>query len=716
MMIQSDLPEQTRAGSVRRHARISACGAAMSALTLIFFVVNARWIWLYRHGHLLDIDEAGYLGFALIDYQAFIRRGLVGWVSTVFGPGIQAPLTTALASLLFLGVGPHLIVGFAVPLLAGTGCIVATYFLGKSLGSPQAALAASVLVASCPEIVNYSRSFHFSIPATLVFTVMLLALVRSKHFEKVGWSLLFGVSLGLLPLTRTMTIAFVPGVVLGAFVYAVTGPVRRARRFLLLTACLAISLLTAATWYIPNGAAVLGYLTSFGYGARSVEYGKAISRFGPDAWLSSLSTFGAQVFLAHLILIISGAVALFAAAWRRAREMGSRAFVERAVRAPQMPILIVVAEIFVALTSTRTSGSAFFAPMVPASLVVATWALFNLSSERRFRRVLMGAISIAATMTSAPLLELRGPLAVKWGVDLPVLGGYPVADGDGTLQRYLSAMRPHQAAVGEDSTSRARAWMHLDVETAALVTREGRARASITFGFRHRLYNVNTVNLQQLRSTGRQFRTRQVEPVVTGDSVPGYLSWLTSEAAETCVLLTKNSTEGDFEPLVSPGLMRNAAEQAGFEPVAHLLTPDGQSITLWANRLAPPNCGSRRQKLPKLSFALISTHLVDTPGAGFVDVIHRIGQDLKIVGWAADPATKSPATAVYIFVNGSDVVAVAPTVSRPDINSFLNPDPRQLFGFTTNVPVSESIDSLRVFAQMHDGSFAELGGANGRRR
>jgi cbb3-type cytochrome oxidase subunit 3 len=35
---------------------------ALLALTLFFFVVGARWIWVYRHGQPHDGDEATYLG------------------------------------------------------------------------------------------------------------------------------------------------------------------------------------------------------------------------------------------------------------------------------------------------------------------------------------------------------------------------------------------------------------------------------------------------------------------------------------------------------------------------------------------------------------------------------------------------------------------------------------------------------------------------------
>jgi cbb3-type cytochrome oxidase subunit 3 len=73
----------------------SSYAVALLVLTLFFFVVGARWIWIYRQGQPFDIDEAGYLGIALVDYHALVRAGIVGWLSAVEAPSDLAPLTTA---------------------------------------------------------------------------------------------------------------------------------------------------------------------------------------------------------------------------------------------------------------------------------------------------------------------------------------------------------------------------------------------------------------------------------------------------------------------------------------------------------------------------------------------------------------------------------------------------------------------------------------------
>ena len=73
----------------------------LAALTSLFVLIGARWIWLYRRGQLLDIDEAGYFLIALLDYHTLVQGGIAGWFSAVFGASVHGPLTTALASLLF---------------------------------------------------------------------------------------------------------------------------------------------------------------------------------------------------------------------------------------------------------------------------------------------------------------------------------------------------------------------------------------------------------------------------------------------------------------------------------------------------------------------------------------------------------------------------------------------------------------------------------------
>jgi hypothetical protein len=577
----------TATGRRPARPRVSPCGWVVAALAAFFFAVGARWIWLYRHGQPFDIDEAGYLCIALVDYQALVRAGIAGWLAAVENQGIQAPLTTALASLSFRFTGPHVIAAFAVPLAAGTGCILAAYCLGKSLGSRGLGLAAAILVASCPLILERSRNFHFSLPATLALTVALVALLRSERFARPGWGAVFGVSLGLMPLARTMTVAFVPGLVLAALLYTLAEPADRARRLLVLAASLLLGLLTAATWFVPNGDAVLGYLLSFGYGARAAEYGAAHSLFGRDAWLELLNTLKGNLYLPHLLVILAGGAALIVAAGKAFVGMSNAAFLGRVLRSPMLPVLVVAAEALLALASTPNPGSAFCAPIVPVLLVASVWALLKLAGSRGYRLAVGAVLAAVAVLTTVPSVDLRSPFARPWSAVVPGLGGVMVTDGRGILLRYAT-----EAAVGAEHFDPAigKAWVDVNAETAAIVAARAGPYAGVAFGFRHYFYNVNTVNLQHLLASGLPFGVRQVEPLVTGESVQGYLSWLTSDQADACVLLTSDRLGGDFLPAIDRASMEEAAKQARFVPVQQWPAPDGQTITLWQHEVPPANC------------------------------------------------------------------------------------------------------------------------------
>ena len=218
--------------------------------------------------------------------------GLLGWIQQVEAPSIQAPVTTALASLLFAIAGPSFVAGIAIPLFAGAITIVASYVLARCLIPAPGALLTAALVASCPIIVTYSRSFHFAIPATAIMTMALACMLRSRQFSSLPWASLFGFFLGLLPLTRTMTIGFLPGLIIGAAAQVAVKKSDINRRIWIFSLSMIIAAATAATWLLFNGSIVFGYLFSFGYGNRATEFGTKQSITNIDAW-----TTMAQIFL-----------------------------------------------------------------------------------------------------------------------------------------------------------------------------------------------------------------------------------------------------------------------------------------------------------------------------------------------------------------------------------------------------------------------------------
>ena len=540
---------------------------ALIALVLLFLAVNARWIWIYRHGLALDIDEAGYLSYSIIDYLGLHYGGIPGWIAAIETPSIQAPLTMALSSLLYMVAGPHVILGFAVPLAAGAACIAAAYALGRSVGTHRVALVAAVLTASCPVIVNYSRSYQFSMPATFVTTMALIAILRSQRFRSIGWTLAFGVCLGLMPLARTMTLAFIPGLVAAAFVTVMVDPVKRLQRILMLGGALVVAVLVGATWLGPNGLRVAQYLLNFGYGAQALEYGPQSSKLGFDAWLAMAQAFNREIYLPHFLVMLLGALTLLGVTLRAVARHGIGQTTRRTLHSAVVPVAIFAAEAIVVLTTTSNKGSGFFAPVVPALMTLTAWALGRLGGSYPGRAAVSAIVSTVAIVAAAPLLDLHAPFAPEWVANLPILGDVTVTDGRGTMQRNeaRAGYGTHNSVEPIDNAT-GRAWIYLSSWTAATLTQDAGQHAVVAFGFRHELYNVNTVNLQQLLRADSAFAARMIDPTSTGESVEGYLGWLRAEGADACALLTSDRLGGDFAPAINRAFMQEAARQADLVP------------------------------------------------------------------------------------------------------------------------------------------------------
>jgi 4-amino-4-deoxy-L-arabinose transferase-like glycosyltransferase len=586
---------------VVRAKRIFSAGQALLLLVAIYFTINARWIWLYRHNNLLDIDEAGYLSMAFSNYRSLAGSGLGEWFKSVLSPGIQAPITPALASLLFWISTPTILTGFAVPLLAGVVCVLSTYWLARCLMSAPSALLAAALVASCPLLTIYSRSFHFALPTTAVFTLALGCMLRSRNFASLLWASLFGICMGLLPLTRTMTIAFIPGLVVGAAVYTVSQRSALWPRLGVLILSLIVAIITAGTWLFGSASLVFGYLFNFGYGHQAAEYGSKQSIFSLRAWQNLAEIFLVNLYLPHTLLLLAG---LFAACYLLVRALcsyGPRIAVNDLARSPALPLLLILAEAILALASTQNPGSAFNAPILPLAIVLSVWAIDCCFKNRIFRSIsafLAGVICLTATI---PLADLLWRAARPWYVPLPGMGTATVTSGYGTIQGYVLNVINMDKKPNSDRSNNSmepltakqrQGWMSLiDQSSQALRANPAAQKGGVAVGFRHHFLNPNTIRLASLIHGTDLYKLYMIAPLESEESVKGYVNWLSNkDPAGACLLLTFSGEQGAFMPAVSYELMEQAAKLAGFVPTQNWLAPTGQMLQLWKRELPGNTC------------------------------------------------------------------------------------------------------------------------------
>ena len=278
----------------RRSPQRSTRWLAIVALGMFGLVAfDLWWVTVYRHNYPLTIDEAGYIAFALADHAGFQSGGVHGWWESFQSHAPYAPLVPAVTSFLYV-VKAGVLEGFGVLIGFMALLTFATYGIGERLAGPRLGALAALVVAIAPGTFVFTREYVFAIAVAALLSSAVYALLRSDGLRSRTWAVASGVTLGLMLLARTMTIAFLPAV----FVAAVASALMKARyderhpgyvtdRVVNLALMAVTTAAVAATWYARNFQVVFDYLTNYGYGSKSSSYGPTTRCFhGPAGAMS----------------------------------------------------------------------------------------------------------------------------------------------------------------------------------------------------------------------------------------------------------------------------------------------------------------------------------------------------------------------------------------------------------------------------------------------
>ena len=395
-------------------------------------VLDLLWLQRFQSGGPLTIDESGYLAIAGADADALRGDGPWGLAREFVGQHYQAPFVPLVAGLLELIFGRSTDVGFAVLPLSAFVVVMATYGVARRLVSPPWAALAAIVSGSVPRMFEYSRFFEFAVPTTAVMMLTLLALLRSQALSHRGWSIAAGILTGLLLLTRTMTIAFLPGL-LGAAALQVAVH-RRPRAVTNLAIASVAGVLTAAVWYGRNLRYVGHYLLHFGYGSEAGDFGSSHSPFSWAFWSKEARVMlgSLNVPLAALVLfgLVCGTIAVVVS-WRQR-------FLILLLRSEVALLILVVAEGYLVLSSTRNVGAGFELPLLPILVILGTVGVSRLThrvpSGGRVLAAGFGAATIAASLLAVVGASGRiDALASNRTIRVPGFGTQPVISGEGRL-------------------------------------------------------------------------------------------------------------------------------------------------------------------------------------------------------------------------------------------------------------------------------------------
>jgi hypothetical protein len=561
--------------------------AAVIVLTLVLHVV---WLVHFRRGQVTEWDESGYLQFALSNFDALHDQGLWGLAKIVGNRGTFGPLLPFVTALAYPIVGRGIFGSLLVlPLFFGA-LVAATFGLARQLVSDWWAVVAAFTVATIPAVTDYTRLFHFAVPATACMTAALWALLRSDGLRRVGWVIATGVFIALTLLSRTMTVAYIPGLALAAgtqLLVDAPGLRVRVRNLAIGTAVVA---LVAGPWYVHNARSVYDNLVGVGYGEGAAVFGRHYPIASWGYWTKEirldLSYLGAPLAGALLLFFLIALASLVAR--HRPLIRPSRPRSAHAVAA--LALVVVVLEGYLALTTSRNEGTAFSLPWLPALVVLAVTAAESIRA--RALRVALAAVvvvlSLGAVVSKSGWFE---PLATVRTVSVPGFGSVMVTDGRGLIQREVVGAGYEIGPPTHQLAAMHRQWLPLartvDAWSIARAQRLGEP-LNLTLGLADGIFGNSRLTLAAQLWYHRWLPVDYLRPYPDGDTVAAYRHELVSPRRVNALVI------GDPPPVKHPTIsitrtkVEAAARSLGFTPERSFRMPDGRTIWMWW-REAPKN-------------------------------------------------------------------------------------------------------------------------------
>lgn len=589
--MQTPAPVAPATGHVTsRMTRVLRSPVTWLALWIAALVaVHVAWLVRFRSGVVPEYDESGYMAQAMRDLHGLQHDGIHGFGSAFLAGAPTAPLVPLVTIVPYFVFGAGVDISIVTQLAGFVALAAATYLLGcRFMDRGWAALASGVTVA-LPVVSDYSRIFHFAVPAAALLTAAAWALASSDGLRRIAWAALAGALLGCMVLSRTMTISYLPGIGAAAVVMALLprdDGVDRAHRLRALAVMIAAGALVAAVWFVPhrNFRNVAEYLTGTGYGEQAEEYGSGYSSLSPRYWLKQLGVLGNETQLPVLLTLTACVGAFAVVGLVRPRRLDRLAHSAR--RMAGSPLLIptlIVLEGYVVLTSTSTVGTAFSLPWLPSLVLLCVYAVSRIPNQA-LRTVLVALLVATSLLAVAVKSDRSGVLAEERTTHVPLLGRIAVTDGDWLARADVAGdgyrLPPpnvplpevHEQWLPFAETEMRAVLDHTDTGDAApklLVATDSGILSTTRFALGAQLAADTHIDVE-----------RYLEP--EGDD---YARQLRESTATLLVTADPPPSGGDLDH----ARIVEAARDTGYVPFRTSLAPDGRSVTWWERPATAPD-------------------------------------------------------------------------------------------------------------------------------
>jgi len=231
------------------------------AALVLFHIVN-NWIWISTNVTCVGWDRMDHLVTTLV-YNDILRQvNLRSLFSALTWSDYYPPLVHLSALTLYKIFGVSMDTAVKVNFVYLAILLLSTYSIGRNLFGKVTGVFAAFILSTFPMIYAMSRYFYIDFALTSMVALNICLLLCTEGFQKRGYALLYGLSLGLGMLVKWTFVAFaLPPLLLGLTRSSLVRELwkgvrgwRLEKRWLGLAA--ALGLILTLIWYLPNSQGV----------------------------------------------------------------------------------------------------------------------------------------------------------------------------------------------------------------------------------------------------------------------------------------------------------------------------------------------------------------------------------------------------------------------------------------------------------------------------
>ncbi|MFN8016877.1 MAG: hypothetical protein U0P45_02005 [Acidimicrobiales bacterium] len=528
--------------------------------------IQCAWIWQHRLVGALDPDEAGYIA-TTFRFQRTLLHDPLAMPRAIGGTG-NGPLVPLLSvPLLLVGPDDPRTVLMAQPILMVVTAVAAAGIARRLAGS-GAAMVTGIVMMALPTVVFATQTYWLGLGAAAAMALGAWALVSSDRLQN-RWTYAYGACTGAMLLCRTMTLGFLPAMVLAGVVVAG----RDRRSWVGLAKALGVTFLVAFPWWFVARHAIFDYLFSYGYGARSRLFGEGGPRQRWDHRVASVR-LGVGAAGRWALVVVAFAAFQLVRTWH--------GWPRQTRHAVALAVAIVAG--MVALASTSNNGVWFELPII--ALLVPLVVAFGSKAPDLVKGLVLIPVAVVSVLQLGCSLWLIAP------GPRPVVGiatVHRVAQYEYGFEQYDRRFGPEQRdQLREAAGEWAAASRAVEAELRRL-SPDGSTVFTTSGNFE--MFNTNTVELEAQRHGwtprlwvpdtvgGPDRRARYLTPGGTDDA--GSVVRGPDGRQVERVLVIARHDQHLFTPDERVDALYREARAAGWEPVWRRPLPvDGEVVVL----------------------------------------------------------------------------------------------------------------------------------------